>query len=171
VGDAGDQDSSLTGSRRHLDGPVARRDGVLHLHPEDTRTRFVMHRLVIFVLPLIALLGLSLTGTADAATAKTYTVTRTAGPFNGAAKIGQNGSVPDGEALVVNCKPGDTAMKGSATIKRTTSHGTSATVLRVGKHGVTFDSESGYSQFSAFVTATGKKGWNNVALSVTCRDK
>src|SRR5690242_5725688 len=35
--------------------------------PEDTRTRFVMHRLVLFVLPLIALLGLSLTGTADAA--------------------------------------------------------------------------------------------------------
>ena len=129
-----------------------------------------MHRLVLFVLPLIALLGLSFTGTAEAATAKTYTVTRTAGPFNGAAKIGQNGSVPDGEALVVNCKPGDTAVEGSATIKTRTSHGTSATVLRIGKKGVAFDSESGYSQFYAFVGATGKKGWNNVTLKVTCQD-
>jgi hypothetical protein len=129
-----------------------------------------MHRLVLFVLPLIALLGLSVTGTADAATAKTYTVTRTAGPFNGAAKIGQNGSVPDGEALVVNCKPGDTALNGSAAIKRTTSHGTSATVLRIGKNGVAFDSDSGYSQYYAFVTATGKKGWNSVKLTVTCKD-
>ena len=50
-----------------------------------------MHRLVLFVLPLVALLGLSFTGTAEAATAKTYTVTRTAGPFNGAAKIGHFG--------------------------------------------------------------------------------
>lgn len=128
-----------------------------------------MHRLVLFVLPLIALLGLSVTGTADAATAKTHTVTRTAGPFNGAAKIGQNGSVPDGEALTVHCGEGETAVKGSATIKRTTSHGTSATVLRIGNHGVAFDSESGSSEFYAFVSATGKKGWNSVKLSVTCR--
>ena len=42
-----------------------------------------MNRLVLFVLPLIALLGLSLTGTADAATAKTYTVTRTVGGTTG----------------------------------------------------------------------------------------
>jgi hypothetical protein len=125
-----------------------------------------MHRLVLFVLPLIALLGLS--GTADAATAKTYTLTRTVGPYNGAAKFGEKGSVPDGEAPVVNCRAGDTALKGSATIKRHTSHGTSAKVLRIGRHGVTFNSESGYSQFYAFVTATDKKGWNSVKLTVTC---
>jgi hypothetical protein len=127
-----------------------------------------MHRLVLIVLPLIAMLGLA--GTADAATAKTYTLTRTAGPFNGAARIGENGSVPDGEALVINCKYGDTALKGSATIKRSTSHGTtSKDVVRVGKHGVTLDPDTG-SQFYAFVTATGKKGWNSVTLSVTCQD-
>ena len=127
-----------------------------------------MHRLVLIVLPLIALLGLSLTGTADAATATTYTVTRTVGPFNGAARIGQNGSVPDGAAVVVNCRPDDTALKGSATINRRTSHGTAATVLRLGKHGVAFDPDSGYSQFYAFVSATGKKGWNSVTLKVSC---
>ena len=153
------------------DGPVARREGALLLHPpENLRKRYVVHRLVLFVLPLIALLGLSLTGTADAATAKTYSVTRTVGPFNGAAKIGENGSVPDGEAVVVNCRPGDTAVNGSARIKRHTSHGWSAKVLRIGKRGVAFDSDSGYSQFYAFVTATGRKGWNSVALTVRCRD-
>jgi hypothetical protein len=132
-----------------------------------------VNRLVLFVLPLVALLGLSLTGTAEAApakTVKTYTVTRTAGPFNGAAKIGENGSVPDGEALFVNCRAGDSALKGSATINRRTSHGRSATVLQIGKKGVAFDSDRGYSQFYAFVTATGKKGWNSVTLKVTCRD-
>ena len=128
-----------------------------------------MHRLVLFVLPLIALLGFA--GTADAATAKTYSLTRTAGPFNGAAGIGENGSVPDGEALTISCRPGDTALKGSATINRKTSHGTAAKkVLGIGKHGVAFDAESGNSQFYAFVTASGKKGWNSVTLKVTCRD-
>ena len=96
-------------------------------------------------------------------------MTRTVGPFNGAAKIGENGSVPDGEAVFVNCRSGDTAVKGAATINRRTSHGTSATVLRFGQKGVAFDSDRGYSQFYAFVTATGKKGWNSVTLKVTCR--
>jgi hypothetical protein len=129
-----------------------------------------MHRLVLLVLPLIALLGLSLTGTADAATAKTYTVTRTVGPYNGAAKLGEKGSVPDGEAVVVICRADDTAVKGSATINRRTSHGKSARILRIGRHDVGLDSESGYSRFYAFVNATGKKGWNSVTLTVTCRD-
>jgi hypothetical protein len=130
-----------------------------------------VHRLVLFVLPLVALLGLSLPGTADAAAAKTYTVTRTVGPYKGAAKIGENGSVPDGEALFVNCRAGDTALKGSATINRKTTHGTAkSTVLRIGKTGVAFDSDRGYSQYYAFVTATGKEGWNSVTLKVTCRD-
>jgi hypothetical protein len=40
----------------------------------------------------------------------------------------------------------------------------------IGKRGVTFASDSGYSQFSAFVTATGRKGWNRVRLTVICRD-
>ena len=140
-----------------------------------------MHRLVLTVLPLVASLGLALTGTADAAAPKTsapktsaattYTVTRTAGPFDGAARPGYDpGAVPDGEALVVNCREGDTAVTGSARINRRTSHGTSATVLRIGAHGVGLDPDSGYSQFHAFVTATGKRGWNSVRLTVTCRD-
>ena len=130
-----------------------------------------MHRLVLFVLPLIALLGL--TGTADAATAeshaKTYTLTQTFGPFDGAAKWYEPGSVPDGESLFLHCKGDDTAVKGSATINRRTSHGKSATVLRLGRHGVGFDSERGFSEYYAFVDATGKKGWNSVTLTVTCR--
>jgi hypothetical protein len=129
-----------------------------------------MHRLVLLVLPLIALLGLTFAGTAEAATAaKTYTATRTDGPFNGAAGIYDPGSVPDGEALTLSCKDGYTAVKGTATIVRKTSHGTSRTVLKIGRHGVHFDAESGNSQAFAFVTATGKKGWNSVKLTVTCR--
>jgi hypothetical protein len=129
-----------------------------------------MRRLVLFVLPLIALLGLSFAGTADAATAKTYTVTRTVGPYNGAAKLGEKGSVPDGEAPVVNCRADDTAIKGSATINRRTSHGRSAKILRIGRHDVGVDSDTGYSRFYAFVNATGKKGWNSVTLTVICQD-
>ena len=127
-----------------------------------------MHRLVLFVLPLIALLGL--TGTADAATATTYTLNQTFGPFNGAARPGYDpDAVPDGEALFLHCRDDDTAVKGSATINRRTSHGKSAKVLRLGRHGVAFDSERGFSEYYAFVDPTGKKGWNSVTLTVTCR--
>ena len=129
-----------------------------------------MHRLVLFVLPLIALLGLSFAGTANAATGETYTLTRTFGPFDGAARPGYDpNAVPDGEALFLHCRGDDTAVKGTATINRKTSHGTSKKVLKLGRHGVGFDSERGYSEYYAFVDPTGKKGWNSVTLKVTCQ--
>jgi hypothetical protein len=42
---------------------------------------------------------------ATAAPSKNYTVTKAFGPYNGAAKIGQPGSAPDGRALAVYCPP------------------------------------------------------------------
>jgi hypothetical protein len=135
-----------------------------------------VRRLALLLLPLTALLALVFAGTADAATgqltaakAKTYTVTRTVGPYNGAAKWYEPGAVPDGEAVVVNCTPGDTAVSGTATINKKTSHGKSAKVLRIGRTGVGLSEEGGYSQYYAFVLATGKKGWNSVTLTATCR--
>jgi hypothetical protein len=132
----------------------------------------VMRRSILLVMPLVALLGLTLAGTADAAPYRrhsTYTVTRTVGPYNGAAKLGEPGSVPDGEAPRVNCKADDVALRGYATINRRTSHGFSRRVLTIGKHGVAFNEESGYWMFYAFVNPTGRQGWNSVTLHVTCR--
>jgi hypothetical protein len=130
-----------------------------------------MRRLLLFVPTLVVPLALLLGGTADAATSRTYTVTRTVGPYNGTAKDGEAGfPQSNGEADVVLCRKGDKAVKGSATIKRRTSHGTaSRTVLRIGKTGVTYDSDAGYDVFYAFLTPTGQKGWNSVKLTVTCR--
>jgi hypothetical protein len=129
-----------------------------------------MRRLILLVVPLVALLGLTLTGTADAAPYhRTYTVTRVVGPYNGAAELGEVGSVPDGEAPRVNCRAGDVAVWGHATILRRTSHGFARRVLRVGKHDVAFNEESGYWMFYAFLVPSGHKGWNSVRLTVTCR--
>jgi hypothetical protein len=132
-----------------------------------------MRRLILLVVPLVALLGVTLTGVADASPsrvhARTYTVTRTVGPYNGAAGLGEVGSVPDGEAPRVNCKADDVAIRGHATINRRTSHGIARRVLRVGKHDVAFNEESGYWMFYAFLIPSGRKGWNRVTLTVTCR--
>ena len=53
-------------------------------------------------LGLAAALGLTLAiaPAASGAPSNTYTVSRTVGPYNGAAKLGEPGSVPDGEAVV-----------------------------------------------------------------------
>jgi len=45
-------------------------------------------------------------------------------PTNGAAKIGQPGSVPDGWALAVYCGNRESVIGGTAKISRTTSDGT-----------------------------------------------
>lgn len=128
-----------------------------------------MRRLIFLVVPLVALLGLTLTGTASAATPRTYTVTRTVGPYNGAAEPGDAGAVPEGEAPLVNCRADDVALRGSASVNRRTSHGRAARVLSIAKHGVAFNEETGYWMFYAFVDASGRKGWNSVTLTVTCR--
>jgi hypothetical protein len=132
-----------------------------------------MRRLVLLVMPLVAVLGLTLTGTADAAPSRnhhgTYTLSRTVGPYNGAAELGEPGSVPDGEAPRVNCRADDVAVRGYATVNRRTSHGISRRVLSVGKHDVAFNEESGYWMFYAFLIPSGHKGWNSVTLHVTCR--
>jgi hypothetical protein len=63
------------------------------------------------VVALVALCGLTLVGTATAAPSKTYTVTRTVGPYSGAAKLGEPGSVPDGEGkLCSQDHPGEGLM-------------------------------------------------------------
>ena len=50
-----------------------------------------------------------------AAQSKTYVVTRTFGPYNGAATPDQPGTIPtNGEGRVVYCTPGDSILSGSA---------------------------------------------------------
>lgn len=136
-----------------------------------------MRRLKLLVLALVALLGLTLVGSATAATttstktaSKTYTVTRTVGPFNGAAKIGELGSVPDGEGVTVACAPRESILSGSAKINRKTSHGTaSSNVLTLDVIGAFWDTEDDSLKWGTFVNANGRKGWNSVTLTVTCR--
>jgi hypothetical protein len=129
-----------------------------------------MRRLTLLVMALVALLGLTLVGTADAATSKTHTVTRTVGPYNGAAELNEPGSVPDGEAKTVSCGAGESIISGSAKIKRKTSHGTtSRDVLTLDVIGAFWDPEVDTLKWGAFIEATGRKGWNSVTLKVTCR--
>lgn len=133
-----------------------------------------VRRLIAPVVALAALLGLTLVSAATAATvkapSKTYTVTRTVGPYNGAAKIGDVGSVPDGEGVTVACGPRESILAGSAKINRRTTHGTtSSDVLTVDPVGAFWDTEDDSLQWGTFVNATGRKGWNSVTLTVTCR--
>ena len=130
-----------------------------------------MRRLLVLVPTIAALLGLAVVGTADASTSRIYTVTRTVGPYSGSAKDGEAGfPQSNGEADVVNCRKGDTAVKGFAQIKRRTSHGIARTdVVRLGKRGVAYNSESGFDMFYVFITPNGRKGWNSVTLTVACR--
>jgi len=97
-------------------------------------------------------------------------VTRTVGPYNGAAKLNEPGSVPDGEAKTVSCGSGESILSGSAKIKRKTSHGkTSRDVLTLDVLGAFWDPEVDTLKWGAFINATGHKGWNSVTLTVTCR--
>jgi hypothetical protein len=130
-----------------------------------------MRRLLVLVPTIAALLGLAVVGTADAATSKTYTVTRTVGPYSGTAKDGEKGFPhSNGEADTVSCRRGDKAIKGSAKINRRTSHGTArGNVVQLGRRGVTYNSESGFDVFYVFVDPNGRKGWNSVTLTVACR--
>jgi hypothetical protein len=131
-----------------------------------------MRRLTLLVLTCASLAStLGLAGVADAAPSRTYTVTRTVGPYSGTAPDGDAGHPQNnGEADVVTCRRGDTAVRGHATINRRTSHGISrSTVLRLDRDGVTYDSESGYSVFYQFISPNGRKGWNSVTLTATCR--
>lgn len=131
-----------------------------------------MRRLVLLVPVLAVLLGvLALAGTADAAASNTYTVTRTFGPYNGAAKDGDPGAVPsNGEARNVSCNPGDSGLSGSATVSRKTSHGTAKnTVITLDTIGWYWNTEVDLLQYGSFVGTTGKAGWNSVTITATCR--
>jgi hypothetical protein len=131
-----------------------------------------MRRLVLLVLTCASLAStVAFAGVADAAPSRTYTVTRTVGPYNGTAREGDAGyPQSNGEADVVLCRRGDTAVSGHARINHRTSHGTTRRdVLRLGRNGVTFDNESGYSVFYQFISPNGRRGWNSVTLTVTCR--
>jgi hypothetical protein len=129
-----------------------------------------MRRTALLVMALVALLGLTLVGTATAAPSRTYTVTRTVGPYNGAAKLGDPGSVPDGEGKTVSCGPGESIVAGSAKINRKTSYGTtSRDVLTLDIVGAFWDTETDSLKWGTFINATGRKGWNSVTLTVTCR--
>ena len=132
-----------------------------------------MRRLALLLPVLAVLLGGSFfTGVAAAAPSKNYTVTRTFGPYNGAAKIGQPGSVPDGQAIAVYCADRESVIGGAAKINRKTSYGTTKSdVLTLDVIGAFYDTDrSDYALgWGAFANPTGKSGWNSVTITVTCR--
>jgi hypothetical protein len=133
------------------------------------------------LVPTVALLGVTLvsattaTATASAAAtpkppSKSYTVTRTYGPYNSAAQIGQVGSVPDGEGVTAACAPGESIIAGATKINRKTTHGTTARdVLTLDTVGAFWDPEVDALKWGTFVNATGKSGWNSVTITLTCR--
>ena len=103
-----------------------------------------MRRLALFLPVLIVVLlgGSVFAGIAAAAPSKNYTVTRTFGPYNGAAKIGQPGSVPDGQALAVYCADRESVLGGTAKINRKTSYGTARSdVLTLDVIGTFYDTD------------------------------
>jgi hypothetical protein len=132
-----------------------------------------MRRLAL-LLPVLAVLlvGSAFTGIASAAPSKNYSVTKTFGPYNGAAKIGQPGSVPDGRALAVYCANRESVIGGTAKINRKTSYGTTRNdVLTLEVIGAFYDTDRSDVSlgWGAFANPTGKSGWNTVTITVTCR--
>ena len=131
-----------------------------------------MRRLLI---PLIVALGLTgaVAATADAtprAKAKTYTVTRTFGPYNGQAHWSNDlpGQLPDGKALWVACDPFDALTAKAMTVTRLSGK----KALRLDSKGVefaTYEPDDAW-MFYAWFSPTGKRGWDKVTMSVTCRD-
>ena len=131
-----------------------------------------MRRLSLLALTCASLAStVGFAGVADAAPFRTYTVTRTVGPYSGTAPDGDAGHPQNnGEADRVDCRKGDTAVSGHATINHRTSHGTTRyDVLRLDRSGVTYDSDAGYSIFYQFISPNGRRGWNSVTLTATCR--
>ena len=137
----------------------------------------IMIRVIVAAtLGLAAALGLTLAvvPAASGAPFNTYTVSRTVGPYRGDAKLGEPGSVPDGEAVTIGCRTdrypfGDNILRGSATINRKTAYGTtSREVLTLNVIGSGYDPDTGRLYWGAYVNPTGRKGWNNVTLTVTC---
>lgn len=135
-----------------------------------------MRRLLLAI--LLALLGVvAFAVPADAApNGKIYTVSRTVGPYNGEANWHNDlpGQPPDGEAVVVECKhPGanaDYALRGKATINHKTSHGTTRRdVISLDVIGFFWNTEVDHLQYGTFVETNGRKGWNSVTLTITCR--
>lgn len=98
-----------------------------------------------------------------------YQTTRTFGPYDGEADLGDPGSVPDGEAIRLSCENSQPILTGGYRINRKTSHGTAdRQVLTFRKLGVFWNSENDALDWGGFVEATGKKGWNSVTISVLC---
>jgi hypothetical protein len=126
------------------------------------------------LLPVLAVLlaGSMFDGIASAAPSKNYTVTKTFGPDNGAAKIGQPGSVLDGRALAVYCGNRKPVIGGTAQVNRQTSCGTTRSdVLTLDVIGAFYDADRSDVSlgWGAFANLTGKSGWNSVTIAVTCR--
>jgi hypothetical protein len=140
--------------------------------PARTAPARTARRLTLLVLTCASLAStVGFAGVADAAPARTYTVTRTVGPYSGTTREGDAGyPQTNGEADVALCRRGDTAVRGHARINHRTAHGpTRYDVLRLDRSGVTHDSESGYNVFYQFISPNGRKGWNSVTLTVTCQ--
>lgn len=132
-----------------------------------------MRRVAVLLTVLAALLGgLVFAGTAGAAPSKTYTVTKTFGPYNGEAtwQNGKPGQVPDGEALSIGCNQArESIVGGSVKINRKTTHGMALRdVITTDVIGAYFDTDRALLKWGAFVNPTGKRGWNTATLTITC---
>jgi len=126
-----------------------------------------------FLLPLLLALGVVILIAPHASAApqaKTYTVTRTFGPFNGQATWQNDlpGQLPDGEALWAACDTNDAIRGHSMGIDRMGGR----QVLRLDRKGVEFSRYEPDDRwmFYAWFSATGKSGWNKVRITVSCKD-
>jgi len=135
-------------------------------------------RRLALLLPALAVLlgGSAFAGIAAAAPGKpapgSYTITKTFGPYNGAAQIGQPGSVPDGRALAVYCGDRESVLGGNAKVNRKTTYGTTRSdVLTLDVIGVFYDTDRSDISlgWGAYAIPTRKPGWNSVTITVTCR--
>lgn len=128
-----------------------------------------------FLIPLVIALGLTslVAGTAQAAPkpkVKTYTITRTFGPYNGLAAWwnGLPGQLSDGEALWVACDPFDRMASHDFSVDRQGGR----KILRVVEKGVSFSryEPDDVWMFYIFFEPTLRPGWNKVTMTATCRD-
>ena len=135
-------------------------------------------RRLALLLPALAVLlgGSAFAGIAAAAPGKpapgSYTITKTFGPYNGAAEIGQLGSVPDGRALTVYCGDRESVLGGKTKVNRQTTYGTTRRdVLTLDVIGVFYDTDRSDISlgWGAYAIPTRKPGWNSVTITVTCR--
>lgn len=135
------------------------------------------------VIPATIAALMAFAGTANA-TATTYTVSHTWGPYNGALPTGATvpcgprsactapGSVPDfDEAPHIACNNAHDAMLGGNAVvdTKTPGHPTAkAPTVDLDRLGVFWDSEIDRIEWGTWIRPNGKAGWSSVTITATC---